>query len=40
MAIGMDPSHALAAAGLDRLQSKGVRIKIREGKKNAGPSQH
>lgn len=40
MAIGMDPSHALAAAGLDRLQSKGVRIKIREGKKNAGPSQN
>lgn len=32
MALTLDPTHALAAAGLDRLQSKGVRIKIREGK--------
>ena len=31
--ISMRPNHALAAAALDRLQAKGVRIKIREGRK-------
>lgn len=30
--ISMRPDHALAAEGLDRLQSQGVRIKIREAK--------
>lgn len=35
MALTLDPGHALAAAGLDRLQSKGVRIKIREAKGKA-----
>lgn len=30
MVITMDPGHDLAAAGLDRLQALGVRIKIRE----------
>ncbi len=34
MAITLEPGHHLAAAGLDRLQGKGVRIKIRE--KRAG----
>ena len=36
MALTMEPGHALAAAGLDRLQAKGVRIKIREGRKEGG----
>lgn len=36
IAISMDPHHALTAAGLDRLQAKGVRIKIRERKAKAG----
>ncbi len=34
--LSMRPDHALAAAGLDRLQAQGVRIKIREKKKGAG----
>ena len=33
--MGMRPDYALAAAGLDRLQAQGVRIKIREKKKGA-----
>lgn len=37
MAVSLEPAHALAAAGLDRLQAKGVRIKIREAKREAAP---
>lgn len=35
MVMGMRPDYAMAAAGLDRLQAQGVRIKIREKKKAA-----